>query len=161
MADPGTEASLPDETRQAIADLGITRVVPIGGKVTIPQAVLDELAQMDVEVADRLAGQDRYGTSRAVTATDTPTSQSLVIATGQNYPDGLAAGPYTARTGAALLLVPTAYDAAQSPWADDQHPAFITAFGWEEPRLVAVGGPVAIQTPVIGSVADLLEAARP
>lgn len=153
----GTEASLPAETRQAIQDLGITRIVPVGGSAVIPDRVLRQLENLGVQVAGRLAGQDRYGTSRAVTATDTPTSQSLVIATGQNYPDGLAAGPYAARTGGALLLVPTGFDPAGSPWQAGQHPAAISSFGWTDPSLVAVGGEVAIQTPVIRHVANLLE----
>jgi putative cell wall-binding protein len=153
----GTEASLPTETRQAIQDLGITRIVPVGGSAVIPDRVLRQLEDLGVQVAGRLAGQDRYGTSRAVTATDTPTSQSLVIATGQNYPDGLAAGPYAARTGGALLLVPTGFDPAGSPWQAGQHPAAISSFGWTDPSLVAVGGEVAIQTPVIRHVAKLLE----
>ncbi len=152
----GTEASLPDETRQAITDLGITRVVPVGGAVTVPQKVLDQLASMGVEVADRLAGEDRYGTSRAVTATDDPPNQSLVIATGENYPDGLAAGPFAARTGAALLLVPTRLSDG-TPWGADEHPAFIHGLGWDDPELVAVGGPVAITNAVIDRVSNLLE----
>lgn len=156
----GTEATLPDETRAAISDLGITRVVPVGGPDTVPAEVLDELAAMDVEVADRLAGKDRYGTSRAVTATDSPPEQALAIATGENFPDGLAAGPYAARTGAALLLVPTQLEDA-SPWGDDEHPSLVASFAWERPRLFAVGGPVAIENPVIRRVATLLEDARP
>ncbi len=157
----GTEDTLPDATVQAIDDLGITRVVPVGGPVTIPDSVLEQLADLGVEVAERLAGGDRYGTSRAVTSSDTPTAESLVIATGENFPDGLAAGPYVARTGGALLLVRTDLDPEASPWLADQHPAFIDAYGWEDPRLVAVGGPVAITNPVISHTANLLEAARP
>ena len=156
----GTEAHLPEATREAIRDLGITTVVPVGGSVTIPQAVIDQLADMGVQVADRLSGSDRYATSRAVAATDTPDSQSLVIATGENFPDGLAAGPFAAHTDRSLMLVPTVLRDG-SPWGDGQHPAFIQALGWEDPRLYAVGGTVAIETPVITRVAALLEAARP
>ncbi len=152
----GTEATLPAETRDAIADLGITRIVPVGGSATIPQSVLDRLASMGVEVADRLAGTDRYGTSRAVTASDDPTAQSLVIATGENFPDGLAAGPFAARTGAGLLLVPTGLHSG-SPWGAQEHPAFISALGWTDPQLVAVGGSKAISNAVIHRVSDLLE----
>lgn len=156
----GTEDSLPEVTQQAIEDLGITTVVPIGGSATIPPQVIEQLQGLGVEVTDRLAGQDRYGTSRAVSVTDTPTTQSLVIATGENFPDGLAAGPYAARTGQSLLLVPTELHDG-SPWNDGQHPAFIANFGWDDPRLYAVGGTVAIETPVILRVAALLEGARP
>lgn len=156
----GTDATLPDATRAAIADLGITRVVPVGGPNTIPRAVVDELTELGVEVAKRLAGEDRYGTSRAVAGTDTPTEQSLVIATGENFPDGLAAGPYAARTGGTLLLVPRTTDPAPV-WEDDQHPAFVRGFGWEDPSLTAVGGPAAIQNEVVSRVAVALESARP
>lgn len=156
----GTDAELPAETKQAITDLGITRVVPVGGPLVVSDAVLEELAGMGVEVADRLAGEDRYGTSRAVTASDDVPTQSLAIATAQNFPDGLAAGPWAARTGTGLLLVPTEL-ADGAPWREGEHPAFIAGLGWAEPQLFAVGGPVAIETPVISRVASLLEDARP
>lgn len=152
----GTESELPAETREGLRELGITRVVPVGGPQAIPQPALDQLADMGIEVTDRLAGGDRYGTSRAVAATDAPTEQTLVIATGQNFPDGLAAGPYVARTGAALLLVPTDLRTDSFPWREGEHGAFLGSLGWDEPHLVAVGGPVAIASPVISHVATLL-----
>lgn len=156
----GTDATLPAATRTAIEEQGITRVVPVGGPNTIPEAVLDELRALDVEVGERLAGADRYGTSRAVTATDTPPNESLVIATGENFPDGLAAGPFAARTGASLLLVPRT--ASPAPvWDEGGHRDLVASLGWTEPRLVAVGGPAAIENAVISRMATYLENARP
>lgn len=57
----------------------------------------------------RLAGADRYATSVAISrANFTPTQDVVVIASGQNFPDALGAGPLAALVEAPLLLVPTA-----------------------------------------------------
>ena len=58
------------------------------------------------------------------------------------------------------LLVPTSLSDGP-PWRNGEHPKAIRRLGWDDPRLVAVGGPVAIETPVISRVAQLLDEARP
>ncbi len=56
----------------------------------------------------RLSGADRYSTSVAISrANFTPTQDVVVIASGQDFPDALGAGPLAALVEAPLLLVPT------------------------------------------------------
>lgn len=57
----------------------------------------------------RLQGQDRYSTAAAV-ATDTfpDGADSVVLATGENFPDALAANGLAGALGAPILLTPTA-----------------------------------------------------
>jgi putative cell wall-binding protein len=54
----------------------------------------------------RLAGPDRYATAAAVSANAFPASVNRVyVASGQAFPDALAAVPHAARAGAPVLLV--------------------------------------------------------
>lgn len=59
--------------------------------------------------ADRIWGADRYETAAAVSAKAFPGGSSIAyVATGENYPDSLAAVPAAAREGAPILLTRTA-----------------------------------------------------
>ncbi|HEX9887988.1 MAG TPA: cell wall-binding repeat-containing protein, partial [Nitriliruptorales bacterium] len=99
---------LPVVTEQALAGLGTERVLVIGGLAAIGQAVADRLEELGYEVV-RLHGEDRYATSAAVGAEalkrTTATQVPVVFATGDNYPDGLAATALAARIGGIVVLV--------------------------------------------------------
>lgn len=56
--------------------------------------------------AGELAGDDRFGTSALVAELFFDGAKSVGVATGDNFPDALAAGPDLAAKGAPLLLVP-------------------------------------------------------
>jgi len=86
----------PYDTRTALEDLAVTSVLVVGSQT-----------EVDVATVDRIIADDRYGTSaqlaeygleRGLNATH------VVFAEGEDFPDGLAAGPYAARDGALLLL---------------------------------------------------------
>jgi putative cell wall-binding protein len=53
----------------------------------------------------RVAGLDRYETAVEISQRIAPTSSHVVITTGQNFADALAAGPYATSVGAPVLLV--------------------------------------------------------
>jgi putative cell wall-binding protein len=56
----------------------------------------------------RLAGANRYATSVAISKASFGAPQEyVVVASGQNFPDALGAGPFAALLRAPLLLVPT------------------------------------------------------
>lgn len=104
--------SLPDATFHAIRDLGISRVTIVGGPVAVSRRVADQLQVAGVTV-DRIDGDDRWATSADVAAS-APTDPSLVLlVTGRNWPDALAAGPAAAHLGAGVLL--TDRDELQPP----------------------------------------------
>ena len=150
---------VPPETWAALEAWEPTSVAIVGGPATIPATVDDELAAAGYATS-RLAGDDRYGTSRQVASIDASEEQVVVLATGTNYPDGLSAGPLAARVGGRLLLVPSEYDGARSPWQAGQHPDWLVQLGWEHPQLIASGGPVAIRDTVVDAVrAALVEGA--
>jgi adhesin/invasin len=87
----------------------IQRVLPVGGTVyllggtsAIPSAVATTLTSLGF-VPVRYAGTDRYGTALAVAdALNDPTT--VVLATGLNFPDALAAGPGAAHLHGVVLL---------------------------------------------------------
>lgn len=93
---------VPPATLQALDDLGVERVTIIGGPHAIHPEVEDGLGEQ-YEV-DRIWGQDRHGTAAAAIRTiqnlsgntaNFPAGQrALFIASGENFPDALAAsGP--------------------------------------------------------------------
>ena len=85
------------------------QVYVLGGTQAVPKSVVNALG-LDPSQIVRLAGTDRFGTSLAI-AESAPLGDPshVVLATGQNFPDALAAGPYAADvfgngTPAAILL---------------------------------------------------------
>jgi len=101
LTEPG---SLPERTRDALAALGPDDIAVLGGEkaVTPPvEAALEEYAPVQ-----RRAGANRYETAAAISAAYFPDELGIAyLATGENFPDALAAAPVAAREGAPLLLV--------------------------------------------------------
>jgi putative cell wall-binding protein len=113
-------SSVPRATTDALKALGITRTYLVGGPV-----VLDDAVARALPGAERLAGEDRYGTS--VAAIDKSIAvggrrlDRLYAATGTAYPDALAAGALAARTSGLVLLVDglgMGGDAASVAWLE-------------------------------------------
>jgi len=86
-------------------------VYVLGGTSAIPASVATQLTGLGYSVV-RYSGADRYATAVAVAkALGSPTT--VLLATGTNFPDALAAGPAAAHVHGAILLtdgptVPTA-----------------------------------------------------
>lgn len=100
---------VPDVTIQTLKTLGVTNVNLLGGTVALSPAVEAELVANGF-VVNRLAGDDRYATSVLV-AQDVLTrfgdvQARPVFVTGQNFPDGLAAGALAAQIGGPVILIP-------------------------------------------------------
>ena len=87
----------------------IKRVLPAGGTVyvlggtsAVPATVAGQLTSLGYSVV-RYSGADRYATAVAVAkALGSPTT--VLLATGTNFPDALAAGPAAAHVHGAILL---------------------------------------------------------
>ncbi|HXR42912.1 MAG TPA: cell wall-binding repeat-containing protein, partial [Acidothermaceae bacterium] len=87
----------------------ITRVLPAGGTVyvlggtaAVPDSVVKQLKSSGLTVV-REAGADRYATAVAV-ATELGDPTTVLLATGTNFPDALAAGPAAAHLHGVVLL---------------------------------------------------------
>lgn len=142
-----TGGTLSDATKQVIDRWQIEEIVAVGSRDAVPDAVLDALRN-DGRRTTRVGSSDPYHTSRAVADLDLRRGASeLVIATGERFPDGLAAGAFAGRRDAVLVLVPDALDGEASTWLD----------GVNGIRRVSVaGGPVAVSDAVVRGVVESL-----
>ncbi len=90
------------------------RIVVLGGTSAVSGAVLTALRSYTLGGVTRVAGQNRYETAAAVSASVfSPGAPVVYVATGATFPDALAAGSVAAKAKAPILLVgPNAVPAA-------------------------------------------------
>lgn len=138
--------SLPEETRAELRRLNPERLVIVGGPGAVSKAVEAQvrtlLRQTSVE---RLGGATRYETGRAVVRDTFRESEVVLIATGRNYPDALAAGPAAGYLGAPVVLV----DGAAAS-IDSATSALIADLG--ATHAILVGGPGAVSAGIENSL---------
>ena len=114
-------------------------------------AIADTVPSESV-ATERLGGADRYATSVAISQRLFPAggASPVFLASGANFPDGLAAGPIAARNGGVVLLT-----------ASDVVPAVVEAelVRQAAPHIVVLGGPSVISNAVLDRVRSLVPAA--
>ena len=105
----------------------------IGGTGAVSQKIEDQLKPFGG--VERISGSNRYATSIAVAERFFPGKiDTVVIANGKNFPDGLSGGPVAAAYDAPLILViDTSYDHAQKYFTEE-----------DASKLVIMGGTGAI-----------------
>ncbi|MFE4950044.1 cell wall-binding repeat-containing protein [Leifsonia sp. NPDC056665] len=99
---------VPDTISAELTRLRPGRIVIVGGTATVSDSVAQSLTQFVASPADvvRVAGADRFATSRALTEFGFPTgSKTLLLASGWTFPDALSAGAAAASKHAGVLLV--------------------------------------------------------
>ena len=77
----------------------------LGGPAALGDAVVDRVAAG--RTTDRIAGRDRFDTARQLTDAAVEaggSARDVLVATGRNYPDALAAGPAALARGGVLVL---------------------------------------------------------
>jgi len=102
-----TATSIPAATRAELNRLSPQSITIIGGTSVVSSAVAQQLdAYIDGPGAvTRIAGSDRYDTSRRVIGAFDGEPGRLFVATGRGFPDALAAVPAAGTVGGAVLLV--------------------------------------------------------
>ncbi len=96
---------LPAEVAAEIKRLAPNRVVLVGGTGVLSKTVADQVAAaVPAAKIERLAGADRYVTSRAAAELG-GSSANVFIATGRDYPDALSAAAVANSSGAPVVLV--------------------------------------------------------
>lgn len=129
---------LPEVTREELLRLSPSQVVVVGGGHAVAADV--ERAVRRIAPVERVAGADRYATAAALAASAATRPETVLLATGANFPDALAAGAAAARLGAVLLLT----DPTHLPEVTEQ------AIAAMEPRRVLVlGGTTAVASAVL------------
>jgi putative cell wall-binding protein len=96
----------------AFDHVGVGVTHPSGGSLWVTVdfmdsggATLNTNPNAPVINVERAAGRDRYATAADISVTMFPTADTVYIATGQNFPDALAAGPAAGHQNAPVLYV--------------------------------------------------------
>lgn len=143
-----TPDGVPDATTAAAGQLADgARLSLLGGPAAIPDSVAASLAAVGPGI-DRIFGDTRYATSVAA-VTDAlahldATPRPLVVASGANYPDGLAGAAVAAQLDGVLLLL------APSSLADaGGAAAFLEQMRARVSHVVVMGGEAALSASVV------------
>lgn len=145
--------SIPAVVATELDRLNPAEIVVVGGTGVVSLAVEAQLADFVADPSDvrRVAGADRYATSRAVVddAFGFSGVPVLFVATGAGFADALAAGPAAARAGGAVLLVN-----GSGATTDIATRTLITALGL--PEVIIAGGTGSVSAGVATSLATHL-----
>jgi putative cell wall-binding protein len=108
------QATLPDATAQALETMHTAHVVIVGGTDAVSDAVEADLQSRRI-TTERVAGGDRYETAAAAGNRAGPVgpgtiggARTAIVASGENFPDALAAGPLSYADRLPILLTPKA-----------------------------------------------------
>lgn len=142
--------ALPPAVRSELERLGPAHVHVVGGATAVSDDVVRQLAPLASEGVQRVQGSDRYETAAAVATTAFPDASEVLVASGEDFPDALAAGSAGAALGSPLLL-------AQRTGLP---PATASALRELSPsRVTVVGGAAAVDPAVLQQLRDLLPGA--
>ena len=136
--------AVPEVVRQELRRLSPARVVVVGGTSAVSDRAADQAAAAaGVDAVTRLSGTDRYVTAVQVARRGVRLhglDGHTVVATGERFPDALAAGPLAHRLGGPLLLSTHA-----------RVPEAVRTFLLElsPPRLTLAGGEAALSRTVL------------
>lgn len=105
----GTSPTLDTGTLNTLTQLGATNVVIAGGTGVVSQGIQTELTNLGYNVS-RYGGASRYDTAALINSAFFPAgaSQSMLLATGANFPDALAGAAMAGRLGAPLYVTTAA-----------------------------------------------------
>lgn len=140
-------SGIPEVTRSAIRDNGITEVVIVGGTAVVSSSQEAQLEDDLGLAVRRWAGANRYETSADVAGREPGSGRDLLVVTGGNFPDGLAAGALAGHVDATLLVAPNSFDTSRSPWRTTRatdFPSLLRGLSGVHERTSAVGGSAAL-----------------
>jgi putative cell wall-binding protein len=123
--------ALPPDTLNALSQLAPTSVHLIGGPGVVSDEVAQEIEDATSVPVDRVFGASRYETSKALgemAATAGLDPKRILVATGKNWPDALAAGPAAAAAGGILLLADSSATMVRA-WIEEKSVSSIDVIG--------------------------------
>lgn len=142
--------SIPPRVKAEITRLGATKAYILGGSGVIGSGVVADLQSLGIATGNikRLQGTNRFETARAIAAElralkGGGTVEKVFIATGENFPDALAASGIAAKSQAPIMLVEK----------HDVPTAIINALkAWRTTEVVLVGGEAVIGREVVNEL---------
>lgn len=96
------KGALTDGQRTYLSGAGFERITVLGGEGAVGRGLAEELSAY--APVTRIGGADRYETSVLVAEAYFDSPEGIVLACGQNYPDGLCGGLLANRLGHPVIL---------------------------------------------------------
>jgi putative cell wall-binding protein len=146
---------VPEETDQALDDLGIGHVIILGGPAAVSWNVSEALEERGIEVT-RFSGERRTHTAAlfadALVDSWGFSPSATMIARGDDFPDALAAGPRGGVIESPILLTasPSNLSVETRDWLRDACP--------DVDAVQAIGGRQVITADALSAAVDLAEA---
>lgn len=135
--------------RAELTRLNPSRIVIVGSEAVVGKAVDDVVRSLLPEVEiDRFFGSNRYETALDIARQGFETASIAFIATGENFPDALAASAAAGHLGGPVLLVPR-----RLTQLDEATVAELTRLGVT--TVVIAGGPAAVSEELEASLASV------
>ena len=98
----GSQAQIPDSVAAYVAEAGCRSAVVVGGPTVLPETLTEDLGRRLEFGTKRIGGSDRYETSRLAAAG--ASTYHVYVASGENFPDALAAAAQAGHVKAPLYL---------------------------------------------------------
>lgn len=133
---------VPEATKAALERNQITKTVLVGGETSISEKVAKALPGVE----KRLSGEDRYETALAIAREYNKSTPLAYLASGENYPDALSAGPIAGKNKAPLLLSTKAALKANTI-------KYLKEAGVK--KVIVVGGPSTLSEAVIKDISEI------
>lgn|GEM_PF-3510569 len=146
-------ATLSETTKKYLKKhTGITKAYVIGGKSVIESNVIYQLRAIPtLATVKRISGENRYETNISVVSAFTNKPETLVFATGANFPDALTgSGLVSSEKGSLLLTPPDKIPSQTQAFIDKAMPALDAA--------LVLGGTSAIDPSIDTHLASTLNA---
>jgi putative cell wall-binding protein len=141
--------NIPGATSNELNRLNPSRIVVLGGPGVVSAAVEAQLASFLAPggTIERLAGANRYATAARISEASFPARGPAVVyvATGEDFPDALSAGPVAGVLASAAVTGPHAAPLLLVPQAGDLPAVVAAEIERLAPyRIVILGGPGAV-----------------
>ncbi|MFC5337624.1 peroxidase family protein [Leucobacter denitrificans] len=97
----------PTVTINELIRLNPAKIVVLGGELAVRPSVVDQLERADIAPVERMGGTTLYDTAVLISQqliTADGGADTVYVATGENFPDALAASTVAARDGDPILL---------------------------------------------------------
>ena len=118
MVDKNKLSAAQEEYLETLKEKGC-RFTIIGSPAAVSEAVEAKLSNYSGSPIERVAGKTRYETSIEVAEHVFEDPDSVVLTVGNNFPDGLSAGPLAYELGAPVVLTLAGQTAAAEAYAAD------------------------------------------
>jgi putative cell wall-binding protein len=147
------EDGIPDATAAFLQTTAYDDLYAAGGTAVLSDTVVSDAAAYGGATATRYAGTDRYETA-AVVLGQFPAEGTVMVATGEKFPDALTAVPVAGRTGAGIALSRT----GEVPASVMTEVERLTT-GFSYPLVTLVGGEAALTSDVFDQLLALFDTA--